>query len=284
ARRACASASDVPVGVRAAASIGGARSRDAIVVRARTVQRREGLRGRAMPKSPKLTLRLLDSAGRPIEEDAVVMIRQMGTGVVKSVRSQARAPVVIDGLESGANGLYRLEVDPAAYLPSGAFVKLLSDGADLTMNFAVDAARVKSVDFPTFAKLGSELRELLKSSKEVLGFEEQPAPDIYDGLDPIRRAGLLNIMRKCAATSLPNGRVVSWYLAELFELRGDRFFCGVPQALREDVKNSVPPGLFEPVPEGLHHPPVGFDHAGSFKTADHYGNLQLTFFAKGDEW
>jgi len=171
-----------------------------------------------------------------------------------------------------------------AYLPSGAFVKLLSEDADLTMNFAIDAARVKDVEFPAFARLGGELRDLLKSSKQVLGFEKKPAQDIYDGIDAIRRAGLLNIMRKCAATSLPNGRVVSSYLTGLFELRGDRFFCGVPQALREDVKNSVPTGLFEPVPEGLHHPPVGFEHAGSFKTADHYGNLQLTFFANGDEW
>jgi hypothetical protein len=237
-----------------------------------------------MPKAPKLNLRLLDSAGKPIEEDAVVMIRQMATGVVKSVRSGGKDPVPISGLDSGANGLYRVEVDPAAYLPSGAFVKLLSEDTDLAMNFAIDAARVKNVDFPAFAKLGGELRDLLKGSKQVLGFEKTPAQDIYDGLDSIRRAGLLNIMRKCAATSLPNGRVVSSYLTELFELRGDRFFCGVPQALREDVKNSVPSGLFEPVPEGLHHPPVGFEHAGSFKTADHYGNLQLTFFAKGDEW
>jgi hypothetical protein len=212
------------------------------------------------------------------------MIRQMATGVVKSVRSGGKDPVAVTGLESGANGLYRVEVDPAAYLPSGAFVKLLSDDTDLAMNFAIDAARVKDVDFPAFAKLGGELRDLLKSSKQVLGFEKKPAQEIYDGIDAIRRAGLLNIMRKCAATSLPNGRVVSSYPTELFELRGDRFFCGVPQALREDVKNSVLTGLFEPVPEGLHHPPVGFEHAGSFKTADHYGNLQLTFFANGDEW
>jgi hypothetical protein len=34
----------------------------------------------------------------------------------------------------------------------------------------------------------------------------------------------------------------------------------------------------------LHHPPSGFDRAGSFKTEDRYGNLQLTFFVRGDEW
>ncbi len=265
----------------AAAVCGRARSGDAAAVRGGTVHRRQKLRGSAMPKAPKLILRLLDSAGKPIEEDAVVMIRQMGTGVVKSVRSEGKDPVAVSGLESGANGLYRVEVDPAAYLPSGAFARLLSDDTDLTMNFAIDAARVKDVEFPAFAKLGGELRDLLKASKQVLGFEKKPAQDIYDGIDAIRRAGLLNIIRKCAATSLPNGRVVSSYLTELFELRGDRFFCGVPQALREDVKNAVPTGLFEPVPEGLHHPPVGFEHAGSFKTADHYGNSAAHVLCEG---
>jgi len=29
----------------------------------------------------------------------------------------------------------------------------------------------------------------------------------------------------------------------------------------------------------LHTPPPGFGHAGSFKTEEQYGNLQLTFFA-----
>jgi hypothetical protein len=36
--------------------------------------------------------------------------------------------------------------------------------------------------------------------------------------------------------------------------------------------------------ELLHHPPDGFMHAGSFKTLDHDGNLQLTFFSKSSDW
>jgi hypothetical protein len=70
-------------------------------------------------------------------------------------------------------------------------------------------------------------------------------------------------------------------------VRGDRFFAFVDKELREQVKHSVNAGLFHSVPEILHHLPdefVGFDHAGSFKTDDHFGNLQLTFFTKGMEW
>ena len=68
------------------------------------------------------------------------------------------------------------------------------------------------------------------------------------------------------------------YIQELRELRGDRFFATVPKELREETKNSVDEGLFDPADSSLHHPPAGFTHAGSFKTPDHYGNLQLTFF------
>jgi hypothetical protein len=39
--------------------------------------------------------------------------------------------------------------------------------------------------------------------------------------------------------------------------------------------------LFRPVDGSLHDPPQGFAPAGSFKTFDAFGNLQLTFFADG---
>jgi len=68
------------------------------------------------------------------------------------------------------------------------------------------------------------------------------------------------------------------------EIRGDRFFVRVTQELREETKNSIAEGLFHSANESLHHPPAGFDHAGSFKTPDHYGNLQLTFFTDGENW
>jgi hypothetical protein len=43
-------------------------------------------------------------------------------------------------------------------------------------------------------------------------------------------------------------------------------------------------GLFHEADDSLHHPPVGFERAGSFKTDDRYGNLQVSFFAKNDQW
>jgi hypothetical protein len=42
--------------------------------------------------------------------------------------------------------------------------------------------------------------------------------------------------------------------------------------------------LFRSVNGALHEPPDGFAPAGSFKTHDAFGNLQLTFFRKAADW
>ena len=55
------------------------------------------------------------------------------------------------------------------------------------------------------------------------------------------------------------------------------------------AKLSQEAGKIMPTPRdgNSHHTwwaPDGFDHAGSFKSTDHFANLQLTFFAQGDQW
>jgi hypothetical protein len=123
----------------------------------------------------------------------------------------------------------------------------------------------------------------LDSSDGVLGYEGKRGESLYEVLDDIRRAGLLNIVSKAMATSLTGGKRVIEGIEKLMELRGDRFFARVTRQLREDTKNSVLDGLFYSVSGALHHPPAGYQSAGSFKTWDHYGNLQLTFFINDDD-
>jgi hypothetical protein len=117
----------------------------------------------------------------------------------------------------------------------------------------------------------------------VLSFGGKTGSSLYAALDDIRKAGMLNIAAKTGATPLTNGRKVLSYVQKLNEVRGDRFFANVSKELREETKNSVSEGLFHPADQSLHHPPEGFSPAGSYKTPDHYGNLQLTFFMKGDD-
>jgi hypothetical protein len=69
------------------------------------------------------------------------------------------------------------------------------------------------------------------------------------------------------------------HVDSLYRIRGDRIFANVSLALRDLVKNSVPAQLFVEVDGGLHTPPLGFERAGSYKTLDPYGNLQITFFS-----
>ncbi len=69
------------------------------------------------------------------------------------------------------------------------------------------------------------------------------------------------------------------HVRELQEVRGDRCFARVASELRDSIRNSMLEGLFREVSGKLHSRP-GYEPAGSFKTADLYGNLQVTFLRR----
>jgi hypothetical protein len=238
-----------------------------------------------MPAKPTLRLDLLDALGDPIDEPAVIMFRNLTRPDTYSVTSVAGEHLIVTGLPGAPHGWYRMEVDPPRYLSSGSFVQLAGSGeTQVTVRFATDPNRVTAVAFPQFGALHAGLRRLLQNSPQVMSFEGFSGPQLYDRLDDVRRAGMLNIAIKCASTPLTNGTVVIDHLQELRDLRGDRFFVKVPQTLRDEVKNSAGAGFFEAVSGALHHPPPGYTSAGSYKTRDHYGNLQLSFFAGPNDW
>jgi hypothetical protein len=192
--------------------------------------------------------------------------------------------IKITNLFGAPQGLYRIEVDPQAYLPTSQFVNLkASDITDLKITFAVDPNKVTSVNFPEFATLPADTQTLLANSDNILSFEGKSGEVLYDALDDLRRANVLNLTTKCAATPLSNGKTVLPSIQKIQEIRGDRFFAVVPKELREETKNSALDGLFTDAPEVLHTPPQGFSHVGSFKTKDKFGNLQLTYFMNGDD-
>jgi hypothetical protein len=238
-----------------------------------------------MEGTGKLRLDLLDVHGDPLAERVDVYLRHQTLSETKVARGvPASKRVVITGLLGSPQGLYRVEIDPPSYLPVSYFINIQAAGfTDRTIFFAVDPRKVVWVDFPEYEALPSGAA-LLARSRAVLGYEGKAGPQLYEALDDIRRAGLLNILAKCGRTRLTDGATVLDQLLELRELRGDRFFCAVPKTLRESVKNSVREGLFDAVSGLLHRPPDGFQEAGSFKTPDGYGNLQLTFFSNGTDW
>ncbi len=237
-----------------------------------------------MANEVKLRLELRDVYGEGLREKVDIILRHQVLSEVLKASASAATPIEVTGLRGAPQGLYRMEVDPPAYQYVSQFVNMKASGVTkVSLTFPIDPKKVKKVNFPAYARTSDDLKRLLEASGKLLSFEGKTGKELYDTLDDIRRAGLLNIAVKSGATALTNGRTVISYIQELNELRGDRFFVKVPKELREETKNSVSEGLFDEVSGSLHHPPAGFSPAGSFKTPDHYGNLQLTFFMKGDD-
>jgi hypothetical protein len=241
-----------------------------------------------MAQTGKLKLDLLDVFGKRLKENVDIALRNIQlthSPVLKSV--DASKIINISNLFSGSQGIYQITIDPPSYHPVSHFVNINTGGpTEKTIAFPVDISKIVSVTFPTFSNLTKELRTLLTNSPNVLSFENNTGEALYNTLDDIRRAGVLNIARKTLATRLSNEKSVLSLIKEIRELRGDRFFAFVEKELREEVKHSVNTGLFHSVSGALHHLPaqfVDFTDAGSFKTDDHFGNLQLTFFMKGDD-
>jgi hypothetical protein len=238
-----------------------------------------------MANPGKLRVTLTDVRERRIKEEVDVILRHRTLAELKKARVRSGAASTITDLHARPEGVYHVFIDPPSYQPIGQFVEISSSGVTaLDVVCGVDPKKVQRLEIPAFADLRDDARRTLDASDSVLGFEGQSGAALLSMLDAIRQAGFLNIMAKSAHTVFGNGRSVGSYFQKLLELRGDRFFATVPQELREETKNSVQDGLFEEVSGLLHRLPDGFDRAGSFKTLDRYGNLQLTFCVRGSEW
>jgi hypothetical protein len=237
-----------------------------------------------MPDQTRLRLSLLDVSGKLLRQPCTVRLRHQVSGVQTVVSVSAQRHATIAKL---LPGVYSVQVDPASYRALGRFVDVRTSALTaVELRFPVDPAKVKSAIFPRFDKVDPDARRVLTTTKALLGYEGVEGASLYQKLedDRVKKAGFMNILAKAAAVVLSNKRTVSSYIHEVLELRGDRFFAVVPKELREETKNSVHDDIFREAPDALHHPPSGFERAGSFKTNDHYGNLQLTFFTNGADW
>ena len=238
-----------------------------------------------MADNARLQLELRDVYGKFLGEKVDIILRHRVLSEVKKASPTVTAKVEIAGLEGAPQGRYQMEIDPPSYQYVSEFVNMKASGiTSRSITFPIDPGKVVKVNFQAFTKLTEDLRILLDKSDKVLSFEGKKGKDLYDALDDIRKAGMLNIATKTNATTLGNGRSVLSYIEQLNEIRGDRFFCDVPKELRSETKNSAAEGLFRKVDGSLHTPPPGFQPAESFKTSEKYGNLQLTFFTNGEKF
>jgi hypothetical protein len=227
-----------------------------------------------------LKLELVDARGDGIRDHVTIELARQGLSNRYKNSIFVRKDVQIKEIECDPSAIYLTTITPSDYRPSQFFLTLQAGKTtSKTARLPVDADKVTGIEAPAFARLDPELRRVLNASN----IDTNPGVSgqaLYDSLDAVRRACLLNIFTKASATVLRNGRTCFEHLGGMIKLRGDRFFAKTGGALREEVQNAR--DLFEEVSGALHHPPDGFTSARSFKTKDRFGNLQLTFFRRGE--
>ena len=219
---------------------------------------------------------------RPDDAVSVSVKHTVLSSSANKPKHDARKTLTITELDSSNGGRYLVQVFPTRYRPEGLFLQVKED-QKLQHDFIMvpEPDRVTSVTFPDYLELGEDLRKVLENST-VEGSEDKQGKALYEELDDLRKAGLLNLYAKMKATKFESGRDAFSFVSVLRRIRGERFFAEVKKDYRDEVKNSVHSKLFEKVPGALHTPPIGYTLDDSFKTFDAAGNLQLTFFRKQD--
>ena len=235
-----------------------------------------------MAETGRLELDILDVHGVHLTEPVTIALRH------RTFQEQRRADkvdasrtIAISELRREPQGLYILEINAPSYRPVQRFVTIPASGTKReTIVLPIRADRARG-GFPSYDELDDRLQGILTRSKRVKGHEGVTGRELYAALSDEAKAGLLNISKKSLATEFRNGADLLPHL-ELLDVRGDRCFVEVPRALIEQMPQLVDGDFFRPVNGSLHQAPSGFMPAGSFKTGDAFGNLQLTFFQSGD--
>jgi hypothetical protein len=100
-----------------------------------------------------------------------------------------------------------------------------------------------------------------------------------DALDDLELAGLMNVYAKAGATEVAPEIRGSELLRRVFEARQDRIYAELSSTVREVLAFGAELGYIDRVSGGLHEPPrSGYELAGSYKSRDRSGNLQVTVF------
>jgi hypothetical protein len=228
-----------------------------------------------------LTVRVCNAKRQPLDDKMDVHVVSAQTdstvGVARGV--SGRAAVKFEKLDEGRP--YLVKVFPMRHRPVAQFVVIRPGESPTVQLFApVDPERVSDVRFPEYDAIPSQLRQVLDSSvcEGITG----SGAALYTGLTSTQRAGLFNLFAKMSAFGFDDQRTVWSFVERVYRVRPDRIFVDVQPPLRDLVKGAIGTGRFREVSGSLHTPPAGFLSAGSFKTPDTYGNLQLSFFSSAN--
>jgi hypothetical protein len=220
-----------------------------------------------MPAAGNLTLQLADVRGNLISDTARIELFAPSASRRYANREPVQGELTLTGIACEPQGLYRVTVSPTRYRSRQAFIAL-REGCTATrkMVFPVKPGKVRRIRAPQYGELPAQLRNILESS-------------VYVALRPLQVACLLNLAAKTSATLLGDGRSCLEHLDGLLKIQQDRILARTRAAMEEQASQSP---LFRRVSGRLHAPPPGYQPSRSFKTRDKHGNLQLTFFRRGE--
>lgn len=235
-----------------------------------------------MSPQGRLELEFVDVSGAPLADTVDIHLRHhVLHEEVRVDDHDARRPIAISELRTEPQGMYVLEVRPRDYWPVSRFVTIPADGRlRQTITLPIRPDRARPV-YPDYEKLDDRVRGVMERSRQVRGHEGLLGAALYDALSDEATAGLLNIAKKSLTVPFKNGADLLQHITVL-DIRDDRCFVEVPGAVKDQMSELVGADLFRSVDGSLHKPPTGFAAAGSFKTLDAFGNLQMTFFECDD--
>jgi hypothetical protein len=163
----------------------------------------------------------------------------------------------------------------------------LSDGntTEFSAPIPIDPQKVVSISAPAFASLNPQAQKTLNQAESPRfndgagGFLQ--GEKLYGALGnyPLLKACFLNIMEKSRMTGLQDGSNCLDHYLGIVRFEQDRIFLRTTAALVEETAHS---NAFHSVSAALHDPLPGYTMVSSYKTFDHYGNLQLTFQRRGN--
>jgi hypothetical protein len=226
-----------------------------------------------------LVLDFLDVSGNRPKDQVDVLIKQVAVSQTIQKRGHDTAKrLKFTDIDTSQGGNFSLQVIPFRRRPVTKFIRIL-EGRTVQQSVVlpIDPDRVTSIEFPPFEFLGENIKTVLKASV-VEGYEGRQGSELYDALDDVRKAGMLNIYAKMLATGFPSGRDTFSYVTSFTRILGDRFIATVTTELRDEVKHGTHTRLFGEASGAMHTPPPGFVLYDSFKTLELYGLLVLTFF------
>jgi hypothetical protein len=246
-----------------------------------------------MPKG-NLSIPLSDMAGKLVKNRVEIDLRRVdgsnGAGG-ENMEVSVTGPVgslLVTGIScrTGPGTMYEVRAKTEHYR-TYAFFQTILENRDNTasdnVEFWVKPGDVDDIIAPTFANLSATVRGMLENAammaekpedRDLVGLSGNA---LYQAMGPLRKACLLNIAKKAgdpttAGDSLPTFR-------GLLITRQDRLFAKVQPAL---VKLVTEGEMYRSARNTLHAPPPGFtlSPAGSFKSRDAHGNIQITFMTE----